>query len=222
MIIAQSYYFLWDHEIKISNIIHSVFINHFQHFFLLIAYLGPWQLSWNCLVAKSCPTLWNPMNCSTPGSPVLQCLPEFAQAHVHLSQWCHPTISSSVAPFSSCPQSFCFSVFSNDSVLCIKWPKYWSFSFIIRPSSEFSGLISFTIDWFDLFAVQGTLKSLLQHHSSRLPILLHSAFFMVQLSYPHMTTGKTIALTIQTFVSKVMSLLLNTLSRIVIAFLPRS
>ena len=104
MIIAQSYYFLWDHEIKISNIIHSVFINHFHHFIILIAYLGPWQLSWNCSVAKSCPTLWNPMNCSTPGSPVLQCLPEFAQAHVHLSQWCHPTILSSVGPFSH-PQS---------------------------------------------------------------------------------------------------------------------
>ena len=113
-------------------------------------------------------------------------------------------------------------VFSNDSVLRIRWPKYWSFSFSISPSNEYSGLISFTIDWFDLFAVKGSLKSLLQHHSSKASILQCSAFFMVQLSHPYMTTGKTIGLTRRTFVGKVMSLLFNMLSRLVIAFLPRS
>ena len=113
-------------------------------------------------------------------------------------------------------------VFSNESVLRIRWPKYWSFSFSISPSNEYSGLISFKMDWLDLLAVQGTLKSLLQHHSSKASILRHSAFFMVQLSHPHMTTGKTIALTTRTFVGKVMSLLFNMLSRLVIAFLPRS
>ena len=113
-------------------------------------------------------------------------------------------------------------VYSNESVLCIRWPKYWSFSFSISPSNEYSRLISFRIDWFDLFAVQGTLKSLLQHHSSKASILQHSAFFMVQLSYPYMTTGKTIALTRWTFVGKVMSLLFNMQSRFVIVFLPRS
>ena len=112
-------------------------------------------------------------------------------------------------------------VFSSESVLPIRRPVYWSFSFSICPSNEYSGLISFRIDSSDLHAVQGTLKSLLQHHSSRASVLWHSAFFMVQLSHPYMTTGKTIALTIHTFVSKVMSLLFNTLSRFVIAFLPR-
>ena len=135
-----------------------------------------------------------------------------------LSQWCHPTISSSVIPFSFRLQSF--PVFSNESVLHIRWPKYRSFSFSIGPSNEYSGLISFKMDWFDLLAVQGTLKSLLQHHSSKASILQHSAFFMVQLSHPHKTTGKTIALTRQTFVSKVMSLLFNILSRLVIVGVP--
>ena len=113
-------------------------------------------------------------------------------------------------------------VFSNESALRIRWPKYWSFSFSVCPSNEYSGLISFRIDWFDLLAVQGTLESLLQHHSLKASILRRSAFFMVQLSHPYMTTGKTIALTRWTFVGKVMSLLLNTLSRFVIDFLPRS
>ena len=112
-------------------------------------------------------------------------------------------------------------VFSNESVLHIRWQKYWSFSFSISPSNEYSGLISLRIDWFDLLAVQGTLKSLLQHHSSKASIQC-SAFFMLQFSHPYMTTGKTIALTKWTFVSKVMSLLFNMLSRLVIAFLPRS
>ena len=113
-------------------------------------------------------------------------------------------------------------VFSKESVLCSRWPKYWSFSFSISPSNEYSGLISFRMDWFDLLAVQGTLKSLLQHHSIKASILQHSALFIVQLSHPYMTTGKTIALTRRTFVGKVMSLLFNMLSRLVIAFLPRS
>ena len=111
-------------------------------------------------------------------------------------------------------------VFSNESVLHIRWPKYWSFSFSISPSSEYSGLISFRMDWLDLLDAQGTLKSLLQHHSSEASILRCSAFFTVQLSHPYMTTGKTIALTRQTFVCKVMSLLFNMLSRLVITFLP--
>ena len=113
-------------------------------------------------------------------------------------------------------------VFSNELVLCIRWPKYWSFSFIISPSNEYSGLISFRMSWLDLLAVQETLKSLLQHNSSKASILWHSAFFTVQLSHPYMTTGKTIALTIWTFVGRVISLLFNMLSRFDIAFLPRS
>ena len=113
-------------------------------------------------------------------------------------------------------------VFSNESVLRIRWPKYWSFSFNISPSKEHPGLISFRMDWLDLFAVQGTLKSLLQHHNSKASIFWHSAFFIVQLSYPYMTTGETIALTRWTLVGKIMSLLFNILSRLVIAFLPRN
>ena len=109
-------------------------------------------------------------------------------------------------------------VFSNESVLHITWPKYWNFSFSISPSNEYSGLISFRMDWLDLLAIQGTLKSLLQHHSSKASILWHSAFFIVQLSHPYMTTGKTTALTRWTFVGKVMSLLFNMLSRLVITF----
>ena len=113
-------------------------------------------------------------------------------------------------------------VFSNESTLCMRWPKYWSFSFSIIPSKEIPGLISFRMDWLDLLAVQGTLKSLLQHHSSKASVLQHSAFFTVQLSHPYMTTGKTIALTRRTFVGKVMSLLFNMLSSLVITFLPSS
>ena len=112
-------------------------------------------------------------------------------------------------------------VFSKESVLCIRWPKYWSFSFTISPSSEYSGLISFQMDWFNLLAVQGTLKSLLQHRSSKSSILWCSVFFIIQFSHPFMTTGKIIVLTRWTFVGKVMSLLFNTLFRFVVAFLPR-
>ena len=129
-------------------------------------------------------------------------------------------ILSSPSPPASIPPSI--RVFSNESTLRMRWPKYWSFSFSIIPSKEISGLISFRMDWLDLLAVQGTLKSLLQHHSSKASILQRSAFFTVQLSHPYMTTGKTIALTTWTFVGKVMSLLLNMLSRLVITFLPRS
>ena len=138
-----------------------------------------------------------------------------------LSWWCHPTISSSITPFFSCLQSFPASGSFPMSWLCIRWPNYWNFSFSISPSNEYSGLISFRVDWCDFLAVQVTLKSLLQHHSSKASILGHSAFFMMQFSYPHMTTGKTIALTRWTFVSKVMPVFFNMLSRFVIVFLPR-
>ena len=138
------------------------------------------------------------------------------------SRWCHPTISSSVVPFSPCPLSF-----QHQGLL--KWfssshqvAKYWRFSFNISPSNEYSGLISFRMDWLDLLAIQGTLKNLLQHHSSKASILRRSSFFIVQLSHPYMTTGKTVALTRWAFVDKVMSLLFNMLSRLVITFLPKS
>ena len=133
----------------------------------------------------------------------------------HLIILCHPLLLTS----STFPS---IRVFSNESALRIRWPKYWSFSFNISPSNEHPGLISFRMDWLDLLAVQGTLKSFIQYHSSKASILRHSAFFIVQISHPFMTTGKTIALTRQTFVDKVMSLLFNMLSRLVITFLPRS
>ena len=173
-------------------------------------------------VAQSCLTLCDPMNHSMPGFPVRHQLLEFTQTHVHwvsdAIQPSHPLLSPSLPALNLSQHQ----VFSNESALHIKWPKYWSFSFNISPSNEHSGLISFRIDWLDLLAVQGTLKSLLQHHSSKALILWRSAFFIVQLSHPFMTTGKTIALTRQTFVNKVMSLLLNMLCRLVITFLPRS
>ena len=161
------------------------------------------------------------MDCSTPGLPVHHQLPEFTQTHVHLVsdaiQPSHPLSSPSLPPI---PPSI--RVFSNESALCIRWPKYWSFSFSISLSNEHPGPIFFRMDWLDLLAVQGILRSFLQHHSSKASILRHSAFFTVQLSHPYMTTGKTIALTRRTFVGKVMSLLFNMLSRLVITFLPRS
>ena len=162
------------------------------------------------------------MDCSTPGFPVHHQLLELTQTMSiesvmpsnHLILY-HPLLFLPLI-FPS------IRVFSSQLALHIRWPKYWSFSFIISPSNEYSGLISSTIDWFDLFAVQGTLKSLLQYHSSKASILQHPAFLIVQLSHPYMTTGKTIALTRQTFVGKVMSLLFNILSRLVTTFLPRS
>ena len=158
------------------------------------------------------------MNCSTPGLPVHHQFPEFTQTHVHrvsdAIQPSHPL--SSPPPPAPIPPSI--RVFSNESILRMRWPKYWCFSFSIIPSKEIPGLISFRMDWLDLLAVQGTLKSLLHLHSSEASILQCSAFFTVQLSHPYMTTGKTIALTRQTLVGKIMSLLLNILSRLVITF----
>ena len=156
------------------------------------------------LVAQSCPTLCDPMDCSMPRLLSHHQLLEFTQTHVHwvvmpFSHFilCHPLfLSPSIFPS--------IRVFSNESVLRIRWSKYWSFSFNISPSNEHAGLISFRMDWLDLRAVQGTLKSLLQHHSSKASVLQHSAFFIVQLSHPYMTTRKTITLTRRTFVGKVM------------------
>ena len=164
---------------------------------------------WFIVQSLSCVwILCDPLDCSTPGFPILHYLPKLTQTHVHwasdaiqLSHLLSSPLLSSIFPR--------ITVFSNESILCIRWPKYWSFSFSISPSNEYSGLISFRIDWFDLLAAQGTLKNLLQHHSSKASILRCSAFFTVQLSHPYMTTGKTIALNRWTFVSKVMSLLFN-------------
>jgi len=161
------------------------------------------------------------MDCSMPGLPVHHQLPEYKLMSIelvmpsnHFILCCLLLLLPSIFPS--------ITVFSNESVLCIRWPKYWSFSFSTSPSNEYSGLISFRMDWLDLLAVQGTRKSLLQHHSSKASILLCLAFFIAQLLHPYMTTGiTTIALTRQTFVGKTMSLLFNMLSRLVIAFLPR-
>ena len=162
------------------------------------------------------------MDCSTTGFPVHHQLPKLAQFmsielvmpsnHLIL---CHPLLLL-LSIFPS------IRVFSKESLLCIRWPKYWHFSFSISPSIKYSGLISFTIDWLDLLAAQRTPKSLLQHHNLKASVLQCSAFFIVQLSHPYMTTGKIIALTIWSFVGKVMPLLFNMLSRFVIAFLPKS
>ena len=173
-------------------------------------------------VAQSCPTLATPWTAARQASlsitnswsvlklmSVESVMPSY---HVVL---CRPLL----LPPSIFPS---IRVFSNESALGIRWPKYWSFSLSISPSNEHSRLISFRMDWLDLLAVQGTLKSFLQHHSSKASLLRHSAFFMVQISHPYMTTGKTIALTRRTFFGKVMSLLLNMLSRLVMTFLPRS
>ena len=156
-------------------------------------------------------SLCDPMDCSILGFPVLHHLPELAQTmSIELVIASNRLILSH--PLLHLPSIFpSIRVFSNESALRMRWPKFWSFSFSISPSNEYSGLISFRIDWLDLLAVQGTLKSLLQHHSSKASILQHSAFFTLQLSHPYMTTGKTIALTRRTFVGKVISLLFNML-----------
>ena len=179
-------------------------------------------------LTQSCPTLCKPRDCSTPGLPVHH------QASLFITNsWsppqsmsvesvipsnhlilCHPLLNLSIFPS--------IRVFPNESALCIRWSKYWRFSFNISPSNEYSGVISFRMVWLDLLAVQGTLESLFQHHSSKASILRRSAFFIVQFSHPYMTTGKTIALTRRTFVGKVRFLLFNMLSRLVITFLPRS
>ena len=196
-------HFCWQRKINAANLTHFVKSVQFSS------------------IAQLYQTLRNPMDCSTPGFPVHHQLPELTQTHVLKSVMpsnhlilCHPLLLPSI--FHS------IRVFSKESALHIKWPKYWSFSFTISPSSEHPGVISFRMDWLDLLAVQGTLKSLLQHHSSKASILRWSAFFIVQLSHPYMTTVKTITLTRQTFVDKVKSLLLNMLPRLVITFLPRS
>ena len=173
-------------------------------------------------VPQLCPTLCDPMDCSTPAFPCVtnsQNLLKLMSIKLvmpfnHLIFCCLLLLLPSIFPS--------IRLFSNESAVRIRWPKYRSFSFNSSPSNEHPGLISFRMDWLDLLAVQGTLKSLLQHHSSKVSILRHSAFFIVQFSHPHTTTGKTIALTRRTFVGKVMSLLLNMLSRLVITFFPRS
>ena len=201
-----------------------------------------------CSVAKPCLTLCNPMDCTSSPHGLHFLTPWTALPHpmdctsspphqTSLSftvSWGLLKLTSTELATPSKYLIFCYPlfllpsifpsirVFSSESTLHIRWPKYWSFSYSISPSNEYSGLISFRINWFDLLVVQGTLKSLLQHHSSKASILWLSVFFTVQLSHSYMTTGKTIALTIQTFVGKVMSLLFNTMSGFVIAFLPRS
>ena len=178
------------------------------------------SVQFSCSVVS---TLCDPLELQHPRPPCPSPTPGGYSNSCPLSWWCQPTISSSLVPLSYPPSIFPgIRVFSNESVLCIMWSKYWSFSFSISPLNAYSGLISFRMDWLDLLAIQGTLKSFLQHHSSKASILQCLAFFIVQLSHPYMTTGKTIALTIWTFVGKVMSLLLNMLSRLVITFLPRS
>ena len=173
-------------------------------------------------VTQLCPTLCNPMDCSMPGFLVQYQLPKFNKfmSIESVMPFKHPIICRPLLlPLSIFPN---IRIFSYDSGLPIRWPKYWSFRFNISLSNEHSGLISFRMDWLDLLAVQGTLKSLLLYHTSKASIFLCSAFFIIQLSHPYMSTGKTIALTRWTFVGKVMSLLFNMLSRLVITFLPRS
>ena len=173
-----------------------------------------------CSVVKSYLTFCDAMDCSMPGCSVLQYLLKFAQIH---ACWGSDAIQPSHPHLLLLPSIFpSIRVFSSELALCIRWPKDWSFSFNLSPSNEYSGLISFRIDCFDILAIHGTLKSLLQHHNSKALIFWCSTFFMIQLSHLYMTTGKIIALTIQTFVGKVMSLLFNMLSKFVIAFLPRS
>ena len=186
------------------------------------AFNVPWNIFQFSSVTQSCLILCDPMDCSMPGLPVHHQLPELTQSHVlrvsDVIQPSHPLSSTPLLP-SIFPS---IRVFSNESVLRIGWPKYWSFSFNLSPSNEHPGLISFRMDWLDFLAVQGTLKTLFQHHSSKASILQHSAFFIVQLSHPYMTTGKTTALTRQTFVDKIMPPLFNILSMLVIIFLLRS
>ena len=184
--------------------------------------------SFSCLVVSD--SLW-PHGSQHNRPPCASPTPGTYSNSCPSSRWCHPAIWSSVIPFSYCPRSlpaseffvFVFLFFSpKESTLRIRWPKYWSFSYSISPSSEHSGLISFRMDWLDLLTAQGTLKSLLQHRSSKPSIIRCSAFFTVLLSHPYMTIGKPIALTRRTFIDNVVSLLFNTLSSLVITFLPRS
>ena len=198
-----------------------IYKTHFIVRKLILLWANEWTVQFNS-VTQLCSTLCEPMNCSTPGFPVHHQLPESTQTRVHwvgdAIQPSHPLLSPS-SPALIFPS---IRVFSNESALHIRRPKYWSFTFNISSSNEHPGLISFRMDWLDLLAVQGTLKSLLQHHSSKASVLRQSAFFIFQISHPNMTIGKTIALTRPTFADKVMSLLFNMLSRLVITFLPRS
>ena len=186
-----------------------------------IMHVKRWNYTFSS-VAQLCLTLWDPVDYSLPGFPMHHQLLgldhpmsiESVMPTNHLILYCLLLLQPSIFPG--------IRVFSKESVLHISWPKYWSFSFSISPSNEYSRLISFGIDWFDLLAVRGILKSLLQNHNSKASILQRSAFFMVQISHPYMTTGKPIASTRQNFEDKVMSLLFNMLSRFAIAFLPRS
>ena len=164
---------------------------------------------------------WWPHGLQHASLPCLSPTPKSYSNSCSSSWWCPPTNLSSVVPI-SCLQSSSIRVFSSESVLCIRWPKYWSFSFSISPSNEYPGLISFRIDVFNTLAIQGTLKSLLQHHNIKASVPQHSAFFMAHFSHLYMTTGKVITLIIQIFVGKVMSLFFNMMSRIVIVFLPKS
>ena len=182
-----------------------------------------WTHGFNA-VTQACPTLYVPKDCVTPGLSVHHQCPELTQTHVH---WVSDAIQPFQAVSSPSPPSFNLSqhqdfFFPSESVLCIRWPMYWSFSFSMSPSNEYSELISFRMDCLDFLEVRGTLKSLLQHHSSKASILQHSAFFMVQLSHPYMTTGKTISLSRWILAGKVMSLDFNMLSTLVLVFLPRS
>ena len=174
-----------------------------------------WEPSFVAVQSLSHVRLCDPMNSSTPGFPVHHHLPELAQTHVHDAIQPSYSLSSPSPPALNISQH-------QGLFQWVRWTKYWSLSFNISSSSEHPGLISFRMDWLDLLAVQGTLNSLLQHHSSKASILWRSAFFIVQVSHPYMTTGKTLDLTRRTFVDKVMPLLLNMLSRLVITFLPRS
>ena len=181
-----------------------------------------WEISQYSWVHQSSTTLCDPMNCSTPRLPVHHQLPEFTQT-MSIESVMPSNHLILCLPLLLLPSIFpSIRVFSNESTLRIRCPKYWSFSFNISPSNEHPGLMSFRMDRLALHAVQGTLKSFLQHHSSKASILLHSAFSIVQFSHPYMTTGKTIALIRRTFDDKVMSLLFNMLSKLVITFLPRS
>ena len=201
-------------KVTLLTLVLLLFLTHLQS-------LPPVNSCWCSVssVAQSCPTLCNPMDYSMPGLCVLHQLPELAQTHAHrVSDVIHLTLCR---PLLLLPSIFpSIRVFSKDSVLHITCPKYRNFSFTVSPSNEYSVLIFFRIDRFDLLAVQGTLKSLLQHHISKASVLQCSAFFVVQISHPYMTTGKTIALTRQNLVTKAVSLLSKILSRLIIAFLP--
>ena len=203
----------WDEWIlfKQTMMFPFSFLLNSSYFFFLLSFLTSFNLEEFSVqfssVAQSCLALCGPMDCCLPGFSVHPSpTPRAYSNSCPLNRWFHPTTSSLLLLPSIFPS---IRVSSSDSVLCIRWQKYWSFSFSFSPFNEYSGLISFRMDWLELLAVQGTLKSLLQHHSSKASILQHSAFFMVQFSHIYMTTGKTMILTIRTFVGKVMSLLLD-------------